>query len=218
MILVVMLNLMYGCFIQRINKMTKEKTAKQKEKIQHILDAAVVCFAKKGFHSTTTAEICREAGMSPGHVFHYFASKQEIIEAIAENDRVIFADIFAENVNEAKVVDSIVAIIRAVVKYITVYHVSARLCIEINAEATRNPEIMKIFLENEKWNKKALTDLIAIGIQNGEIAQDLQPAIITDWLFILTNGILCYSVTDQSFDWEIHTDFLEKIIRKTLSP
>lgn len=198
--------------------MTKEKTAKQKEKIQHILDAAVICFAKKGFHSTTTAEICREAGMSPGHVFHYFASKQEIIEAIAENDRVIFADIFAENVNEAKVVDSIVAIIRAVVKYITVYHVSARLCIEINAEATRNPEIMKIFLENEKWNKKALTDLITIGIQNGEIAQDLQPAIITDWLFILTNGILCYSVTDQSFDWEIHTDFLEKIIRKTLSP
>lgn len=198
--------------------MTKEKTAKQKEKIQHILDAAVVCFAKKGFHSTTTAEICREAGMSPGHVFHYFASKQEIIEAIAENDRVIFADIFAENVNEAKVVDSIVAIIRAVVKYITVYHVSARLCIEINAEATRNPEIMKIFLENEKWNKKALTDLITMGIQNGEIAQDLQPAIITDWLFILTNGILCYSVTDQSFDWEIHTDFLEKIIRKTLSP
>lgn len=198
--------------------MTKEKTAKQKEKIQHILDAAVICFAKKGFHSTTTAEICREAGMSPGHVFHYFASKQEIIEVIAENDRVIFADIFAENVNEAKVVDSIVAIIRAVVKYITVYHVSARLCIEINAEATRNPEIMKIFLENEKWNKKALTDLITIGIQNGEIAQDLQPAIITDWLFILTNGILCYSVTDQSVDWEIHTDFLEKIIRKTLSP
>ena len=198
--------------------MTKEKTAKQKEKIQHILDAAVVCFAKKGFHSTTTAEICREAGMSPGHVFHYFASKQEIIEAIAENDRVIFADIFAENVNEAKVVDSIVAIIRAVVKYITVYHVSARLCIEINAEATRNPEIMKIFLENEKWNKKALTDLITIGLQNGEISQDLQPAIITDWLFILTNGILCYSVTDQSFDWEIHTNFLEKIIRKTLSP
>lgn len=198
--------------------MTKEKTAKQKEKIQHILDAAVVCFAKKGFHSTTTAEICREAGMSPGHVFHYFASKQEIIEAIAENDRVIFADIFAEHVNEAKVVDSIVAIIRAVVKYITVYHVSARLCIEINAEATRNPEIMKIFLENEKWNKKALTDLITIGLQNGEISQDLQPAIITDWLFILTNGILCYSVTDQSFDWEIHTNFLEKIIRKTLSP
>ncbi|WP_158076786.1 TetR/AcrR family transcriptional regulator [Wohlfahrtiimonas populi] len=198
--------------------MTKEKTAKQKEKIQHILDAAVVCFAKKGFHSTTTAEICREAGMSPGHVFHYFSSKQEIIEAIAENDRVIFADIFAENVNESKVVDSIVAIIRAVVKYITVYHISARLCIEINAEATRNPEIMKIFLENEKWNKKALTDLITIGIQNGEVAQDLQPGIITDWLFILTNGILCYSVTDQSFDWEVHTDFLEKIIRKTLSP
>lgn len=198
--------------------MAKEKTAKQQEKIQHILDAAVVCFAKKGFHSTTTAEICREAGMSPGHVFHYFSSKQEIIEAIAEHDREIFIDIFAENANEEKVVDSIIAIIRAVVKYITIYHESARLCIEVNAEATRNPDVMRIFLENEKINKKMLIDLLQIGIEKNEIANDLDASVTADWLFILTNGILCYSVTDQSFDWAIHTEFLEKIIRKTLSP
>lgn len=205
-------------FIQWANKMMKDKTVKQQEKMRHILDAAVVCFAKKGFHSTTTAEICREAGMSPGHVFHYFASKQEMIGAIAETDREIFANIFAEHVNENRVVDSLIAVIRAVVKYITTYHESARLCIEINAEATRNPDVMRIFLENEKINKQMLVDLLHIGIQKKEIANDLNPIVIADWLFILTNGILCYSVTDQSFDWEVHTDFLEKIIRKTLSP
>lgn len=198
--------------------MTKEKTAKQKEKMQHILDAAVVCFAKKGFHAATTAEICREAGMSPGHVFHYFSSKQEMIEAIAEHDREIFAGIFADNANEERVVDSIIAIIRAAVKYIITYHESARLCIEVNAEATRNPDIMRIFLDNEKINKQMLIDLLKIGVQKNEIANDLEPSTIADWLFILTHGVLCYSVTDQSFDWEMHTAFLEKIIRKTLSP
>lgn len=198
--------------------MTKEKTAKQKEKMRHILNAAVVCFAKKGFHSTTTAEICREAGMSPGHVFHYFSSKNEMIEAIAEHDREVFADIFAENEDVDNVVDSIIAIIRAVVRYITTYHEFARLCIEINAEATRNPEVMCIFLENKKINKQMIVNLLRMGVQKNEIAKDLDPLIIADWLFILTNGVLCYSITDKSFDWAIHTDFLEKIIRKTLSP
>lgn len=186
--------------------------------MRHILDAAVVCFAKKGFHLTTTAEICREAGMSPGHVFHYFSSKQEIIEAIAVEDREIFAELFAKHVDETKVVESIIAIIKGVIEFINIYPNVARLCIEINAEATRNPEVMRIFLENEAINKQIMSDLVAIGIQNGEIAQDLDADIIADWLFILTNGVFCYSVADQSFDWDAHTVFLEKIIRKTLSP
>ena len=198
--------------------MSREKTAKQREKMRHILDAAVVCFAKKGFHLTTTAEICREAGMSPGHVFHYFSSKQEIIEAIAVEDREIFAELFAKYVDETKVVESIIAIIKGVIEFINIYPNVARLCIEINAEATRNPEVMRIFLENEAINKQIMSDLVAIGIQNGEIAQDLDADIIADWLFILTNGVFCYSVADQSFDWDAHTVFLEKIIRKTLSP
>ena len=45
------------------------------------------CFARSGFHKTTTAEICAEAGMSPGNLFHYFKNKNAIIEAIVEQDR-----------------------------------------------------------------------------------------------------------------------------------
>ncbi len=41
-------------------------TEKQQRKRRQILDAAMHCFIEKGFHSTSTAEICKAAGMSPG--------------------------------------------------------------------------------------------------------------------------------------------------------
>jgi AcrR family transcriptional regulator len=48
---------------------------------QQIIDAAYRCFSRKGFHQTTMREIYAEAGLSPGAIYHYFASKQDIIEA-----------------------------------------------------------------------------------------------------------------------------------------
>src|SRR3990172_676413 len=54
---------------------------------QQILDAARACFGRRGFHQTTTQEICREAGLSPGALYGYFRSKEEIIEAMGEETR-----------------------------------------------------------------------------------------------------------------------------------
>ena len=48
---------------------------------QQIIDAAYRCFAHKGFHQTTMREIYAEAGLSPGAIYHYFESKDDIIEA-----------------------------------------------------------------------------------------------------------------------------------------
>src|SRR3954471_7288814 len=49
---------------------------------QQIVDAAAACFTRRGFHLTTMQDICDEAGMSPGAVYRYFRSKEEIIEAM----------------------------------------------------------------------------------------------------------------------------------------
>lgn len=48
---------------------------------QQIIDAAYRCFARKGFHQTTMRDIYGEAGLSPGAIYHYFDSKDDIIEA-----------------------------------------------------------------------------------------------------------------------------------------
>src|SRR5918992_5210095 len=50
---------------------------------RQILDAALVCFSRSGFHRTSMQQIFEESGLSPGAVYRYFKSKDQIVEAIA---------------------------------------------------------------------------------------------------------------------------------------
>ncbi|MFE3545814.1 TetR/AcrR family transcriptional regulator [Nocardia sp. NPDC059177] len=52
---------------------------------QQILDAAQVCFTRKGFHETSMQDVFTESGMSAGAVYRYFTSKNEIIRALVSN-------------------------------------------------------------------------------------------------------------------------------------
>lgn len=47
-----------------------------------ILTAAHDAIAELGYHGSTTAEICRRAGVSSGTLFHYFPTKQDVLVAL----------------------------------------------------------------------------------------------------------------------------------------
>jgi AcrR family transcriptional regulator len=53
---------------------------------QHILDAAKRCFVRNGFHETSMQDLFAEADLSAGAVYGYFASKDDVILAIAEEN------------------------------------------------------------------------------------------------------------------------------------
>ncbi|HST14148.1 MAG TPA: TetR/AcrR family transcriptional regulator [Gaiellaceae bacterium] len=64
---------------------------------QELLDAAVRVFARKGFHAARVDDIAEEAGVAHGLLYHYFRSKDEVLETIfretwqllvAETDRI----------------------------------------------------------------------------------------------------------------------------------
>jgi len=69
------------------------------DKRRMILDAAMRVFARQGFHTCRVSDIADEAGVAYGLVYHYFSSKDEILDtlflerwnvmlqAIAEADR-----------------------------------------------------------------------------------------------------------------------------------
>jgi AcrR family transcriptional regulator len=52
------------------------------EKRRLILDAAVRVFAHKGFHTSRVGDIAEEAGVAHGLLYHYFASKDEVLDTI----------------------------------------------------------------------------------------------------------------------------------------
>lgn len=52
------------------------------EKRRMILDAAVRVFAQRGFHTCRVSDIADEAGVAYGLVYHYFSSKDEILNTL----------------------------------------------------------------------------------------------------------------------------------------
>ena len=61
------------------------KVSKQylEARCSEILDAAVVCFARSGFHKATMRDIVQESRLSSGAIYNLFSGKQEIVAAIA---------------------------------------------------------------------------------------------------------------------------------------
>lgn len=62
--------------------MASKAAAPAIDKRRQILDAAIRVFARQGFHSTRVSDIADEAGVAYGLVYHYFKSKDEVLNEL----------------------------------------------------------------------------------------------------------------------------------------
>ena len=60
----------------------RDRQAGAEEKRRQILDAAVRVFARRGFHTSRVGDIAEEAGVAHGLLYHYFASKDEVLQTV----------------------------------------------------------------------------------------------------------------------------------------
>ncbi len=72
------------------------------EKKQSILDASLKLFVEKGFHGTSTAEIAKTAGVATGTLFHYFRTKEELINTLYLNTKAKMLNEVRENYDDNK--------------------------------------------------------------------------------------------------------------------
>jgi TetR/AcrR family fatty acid metabolism transcriptional regulator len=66
--------------VERAELGGRAKSASDKRRL--ILDAAVRVFARQGFHACRVSDIADEAGVAYGLVYHYFASKDEVLDTL----------------------------------------------------------------------------------------------------------------------------------------
>ena len=66
------------------------------DKRRMILDAAVIAFAKRGFHACRVSDIADEANVAYGLVYHYFRSKDEVLDTLFVERWNILLDFISE--------------------------------------------------------------------------------------------------------------------------
>src|SRR2546421_3697373 len=154
----------------RGTNMRRANVQLQADRRGEILAAAQTCFARSGFHQTSMQEICTEAGMSPGNLYRYFRSKEDIIAAIAERDRAETAQQFAA-VGQGNFFDGLAALAQHHLVERSLEEVA--LCAEIMAESRRNPAVARIYQDMGTGGRARLIVLLQRAAERGEGRREL---------------------------------------------
>lgn len=82
------------------------KNMRKKSK-KSIMIAATKIFAKYGFHNASIANIAEEAKISKGLIYHYFASKEELLETIFSQGFPFFDEILKIDKKEINAIEKL---------------------------------------------------------------------------------------------------------------
>lgn len=152
---------------------------------RQILDAAMACFRRRGFHQTSMQEICVAAEISAGALYRYFGSKSEIISAIAADERSDSAiDFQAANVT---VLDSLCEVAKGFFQKIA--DGDGALVAEVLAEAWRDPTLAQNLAEIDSHYVGACAAMIGEGQKRGEVDSELDPEGAARTLFAAIEGV-----------------------------
>lgn len=167
--------------------MPKLTESQQALRRAHILDAAEVCFARSGFHQTTMQDIRREARVSAGGLYVYFASKEALIDGIVERDREEIAAELRQVGKAPDLMSGLAGLLRACVLERPAH--KAALYIEMLSEANRNPHVAAAVQSCEVGLTVALTEMLREGQAAGRISSALDPAAGARMLLLVGDGL-----------------------------
>lgn len=167
---------------------------------EQILSAAADCFREHGFHGASIALIGKAAGMSPGHIYHYFDNKEAIIAMIVgkEVDRLLALTAAlraACDVREAMIDRASENIARALDPQ------TASLKVEIVAEAARNPRIAQIVQEADRLCLASLVETIRhVRRERGHHDSEQHLHALAEVLASMFEGLLIRTIRNPGLD------------------
>lgn len=171
---------------------------KHERKRQEILAAAATCFARKGFERTRTAEICKEAGISSGNLFHYFSSKQEILMTIFEEDGRDIARRLAAAATSGDPWGEVLELLEHSVTE-AADPMAAGLVLAISAHASHDEAFAALLAKNDQELRKGFQLLITKAARLKQIDDSLEPKTVASWIMLLIDGIFSRLVNDPAF-------------------
>jgi AcrR family transcriptional regulator len=196
--------------------MPRLKPDTQRARREHILDAALRCFARGGFHATTMQTICREAQVSPGALYVYFDSKEALIEGLCERDRAEFAERFATLATARDFLGSL----REIGEHYFIEETAEkqRFVVEMGVEATRNPRIAEIFMSVDKYCNDSFETLFLRLQAEGRIAPRVDIPTLVKIFNVFGDGMFWRRAMDPTADMSAVLPVIIDLIGGLLNP
>jgi AcrR family transcriptional regulator len=174
---------------------------------QQILDAAATCFARRGFHQTTMQDICGEAELSPGAVYRYFRSKEEIIEAMGQHRQRENAERLALAMAKGRTAEVFDELLRVffVDRDGEEFSDYCALTLELISEAPRSRIIGDSLRQTNKVIRDGLVEIVRQSQERGDIDASLDPEAVARVMVALYHGFITQRLIDPDIDVRSYT-------------
>ena len=185
------------------------------EKRTQILDAAERRFSRAGFHRTTMQDVAAEAGMSPGNLYRYFASKDALVIGLCERDRATLGQEFGQLYDGT---DFLAAFHNLGCKHFAAGRVEkSKLGLEIWAEASRNAAISQVQAEFHQ----TLLEMFVAALEKAKAVDGVHPDVdcrsAASVILKLGDGLSVRRATAADFDAEREVSEVFAVISALLS-
>lgn len=172
--------------------MPKLKPEEVENRRREIIEAARTCFLRNGFHQTTTDEICHEAAITPGGLYHYFASKDELISAVIEDESLrTVANLRTTAAASGDLRSAVQALATLFFKWARDPELDSvtRLGVEIWAETLRNEKLAAITRASRAMRRGWLEEMIRQAKEEGVYSQEVDPRGLADLVMAIFEGL-----------------------------
>lgn len=138
---------------------------RQAARRRQVLDAAAQCFRTHGFHGASMAQISRAAGMSVGHIYHYFENKEALIGAIVQNHLESMLAMMDSVERAGPDSDILMRLVTSVEVGVSQYYDPgiAALMLEGTSEGARNPKVAAMLREADEIARLRFRDVLRRG-------------------------------------------------------
>lgn len=181
-----------------------------------IVEAGLTCFAAHGYAGTSTAALCREAGIGSGTFFHYFPTKQDVLLAILGWGTAETAEWFGEQDPDASPRSVVDAYVRHAVEELA----DPRMAGFVRAVGAvmGEPEVEAALALDMRTLQEGLEPWMARAQVEGEVRTDLTARDLTAWLLLVLDGFLGRIAVDPDFTATAQRDALLDAVRRLLAP
>jgi AcrR family transcriptional regulator len=182
---------------------------------QAILEAALACFSQDGFHQTGMADIVRRSGMSHGAVYGYFQSKDDIIEALADDRHRSEAMLNAAAERAGDPIDGLHALVRAYAHWLSDPQGEARRRVGIHgwAEALRSARVRALVVEGIAIPRAMIVGLVEKAQRAGQMSSDLGAEAIARSFIAVFQGLVLQGAWGESLDVEACVAVVDRMLR-----
>lgn len=177
-----------------------------------ILDAAVTCFADKGFERTTTAAICATAGVGSGTLFHYFPTKAALLTALFAQDTEDITAFFAALDPAADPWAGVLGYVDRAVGEAQDLRIPGLLAAMLSCVG--DPGFATVLAENDRAARTGLQALANRAAEAGRLRGDLTPEQVATWVVLLIDGFFSRILSDPGFDVPREAAVLRHLINR----